>query len=59
MMIFLQNGLLSAVPHLVAVVYAIIFGPLSDLLIDRKCLQKKNVRRLMHGLVSCILSTFF
>jgi len=45
-----SNGLLSSVPHLVAVVYALIFAPLSDLLIQKNCLQKKNVRRLMHGL---------
>ena len=37
-------------PHAVAIVYGVIFGFLADLFMSRQCLEKKNLRRLMHGL---------
>ena len=46
----LQNGVLSAVPHFVAIIYGFIFGFLADHIIGSGCLQKKNTRRLFHGL---------
>jgi len=45
-----ENGVLSAVPHFVAIIYGFIFGFLADHIIGSGCLQKKNTRRLFHGL---------
>jgi len=46
-----SNGSLSALPHLAAVVYGLIFGFLADAILrPRGCLEKKGLRRLMHGL---------
>lgn len=45
-----SNGLLSAVPHAATMIYGIAFGILADYILSKGWLQKKNVRKLMHGI---------
>ena len=57
-----SNGVLSAVPHAVSILYAMVFGSLSDTFAKRGILSKRGIRQLFHGIgfgipaiASCVL----